>query len=317
MYACCFCSVLVLKELPTVYSDVYCRRLFVLHEMVQFVRQLFMLVVRPETLPNRFHLSAWLKVKLNDLSLDPSKRRELEMIFSETGEQYACRGDFNDGLGRVEEVLLSLALNCLDLGGVRDALCVAVSPFCPAQLLYALCADVEYFLDIMLAHGHVRLLDQSAFVVRYRCLLADFREAYPDFDTSETSGVVSTLFRLAGGDELTCRLLNLVFCLCGSGSLHGSNWNVSYPLVGTARAESIFRTIKSWCVCRNVRSAASLSEALVTEVREVILEVPEAGGDVSDVIWNRVGRVAGQDYRNSLLSRLEVSMEENVTAGER
>ena len=215
----CFVFCLVLTELPVVYSDLYCRRLFVMHEMVQFVHRLFLFLARPDTSPTRYLLSAWLK-----LSLDPSKRRELQMIFKGTGEQYVVRGDFNDGLGRVEELFLSLILN-LDLGGVRDSLCMAVSPFPPAQLLYgeetALCVVVEHILDIM-AHGHVRFPDQFAFVVRYRCLLADFREAYTDFDSLDCNAVVSTLFRLASGDELTCRLLNLVFCLCGSGSLHGS-----------------------------------------------------------------------------------------------
>ena len=290
------------------YSELNCRRLYIVHEMVQFARQLFMMVVQDECLPSRYDLSAWRRLGLPDLRLDPGKRAALRAHFSEHVGEYEDAGEFEEALGRVEEAVLSIALNCLDLGGVADPVCVAVSSLCPMQLLYGdegvQCEEAQYLLDILLAAGHVRLSEQSSFVDSYQRFYREFREVYRSGDVLDPSIVVRTLFELASGDEVMQRFLKLSLCLCGTGTLRGTVMEVSSDSLTRDQAESVCRMLYSWCVCYGVRSAASLPRGLVADVQESLVEVPEGCRNAFDLMWSRVGRVGDAEYRAATRARL-------------
>ena len=298
--------VLVLREVPTSFSDVACRRMYFVHELVQFSRRLMSSVVRDAELPARSDLSAWLRLKLADLKWDPTKRAVLGEVFAEHRLAYESAQDFDVALGHVEEVLLTLALNCLSLDGVTDPVCLAVSPFCPEQLSYGdeekLLCEVQFLFDLLLAHGRVVLTERDNMMSGYLELLTNYRGCYDEPVVPEI--LVRTLLQLASADPSLQKLIRCALCLSGVGTMKGTVLEINNSCVDGVDGESFCRTVYSWCVANNVRSAASIPDGLVEEVKEVLTEVPFDDGDLRANMWSRVGRVGDADYRRDVLARL-------------
>ena len=298
----------VLREVPNAFSELPYRRLYLVHEMVQFARYLIACVVRDDGLPCRYDVQSWIELSLENLRLDPGKREMFRDIFQEHRVLYDSVQEFERALERVEEVVLSLALNCLDLPGVTDLLGIAVSPFCPVQLAYGdeqiLCERVQHLLDILLVHGHVSLNEQISMLSSFRIMMSDYREGYLDDGPVRATEAVSTLFQLASGSESGKKMLRLVLCLCGAGTLSGTVLEVSGSMVSVEYAESVCRVVYSWCVANSVRHIASLPDGMIDEVKEVLVELPVVAGNVKESMWSRVGRVGDADYRRDIYARL-------------
>ena len=66
----------------------------------------------------------------------------------------------------------------------------------------------------------------------------------------------------------------------------------------------MIRTILSWCQSRGVRSLQSIPDGLVAESIDAVGRALELGGVSMDDLWNEVGRLLTDDYRQSVYERM-------------
>ena len=81
---------------------------------------------------------------------------------------------------------------------------------------------------------------------------------------------------------------------------------ISLPALTSEPLLSIFRTIRSWCVVRGVRSLHSFPDGLrrVMESSEAVGRIEDLRSVTLESLWEEVGKESPEGYCDAVLERL-------------
>ena len=305
---CDYCYVLVLRVVKNAFSESTAKRLYVMYEMVQFARELCLLVITEDSLPGKYDVGRWLELTPGPMEFDVEKRSCLREQLSVHRAMFESDEEFERALDQVENLFIAVALECLNLPGVRDPVCVAACCVCPPMLLDG---DEEWmretaagFLDLLHGHLHIESDTVPVLLDGYLSLLRGFRAEFTDDDLPSSSTIVSVLLRLTENHSASRQFVNYLLCLLGGCRVKSSGFKVCISDLSDDFAGSICQTVYSWCEEHAVRTLESLPHLLVESFYESVTRGPVVSTDLVETMWSEVGRVATADYRSWVYERL-------------
>ena len=168
------------KELMIGLSDESVKRLYVVYETVQFVRRLLMCVVTDSCLPGQYQLSAWLRIRQQDLVMDPAKRISLGAEFDEHRMSCGTAADFEVLLDKVIRAIMKVAFEVLALDGVQDGVNLSLASFCPYMLQFgeerAVVREVRHLLERLVENKRLMLRESKIMLKGFVMLFRAYRE---------------------------------------------------------------------------------------------------------------------------------------------
>ena len=303
-----FMCILVLKELATACAGLECSRVYSVYEVVQLVRCLCLRVSDTDHLPGPYEIEEWKEFTVDSLVLDRSARCLLSSEFSQYRTLCESDEEFEELLNKVENVFVSVAMGLLNLPGVKNSANVCLSAFCPVLMAKAddfwLYDEVDHFCDLLLAHGRVTFEERRAMFKSYRDMVERYRAEQCGDVFVAPDRAVGMLFDLVEGDDAGISLLCAVFSLCGLNREKGVVLVGSIPERELDFVNGVCRTVRSWCMAKNVRNFDSIPDGLVDIVSQCISQVGDLYDELEDGMWERVGRVASLQFRKDVMARL-------------
>ena len=266
---CCYFIVfaLVLKNMKQTFSDHLHRGLYGVNEVLRTVRELCLMVAVPSTVPESFELHRWAGFQLSDLRLSAGRESQMYRSFETHRGNYACGGEYRDAVTVVEEFLITVAINLLRMPQVSDQVNMALSCWCPDVLMRGRVNEMQetigYFLEALERNGVIAEEEKTLMVESYVRFVRQFRDDHNDDYASDFH--VNELLQYGASDVTLRRMMQLSLCLSGSVNQSVNIVRISLPVLSSELLLSIFRTIRSWCVARGVRSLHSIPDALVME----------------------------------------------------
>ena len=292
------------------FSEEPVSRLYIVYELIQFARRLLVRVAVVDELPGAYQLSAWLRLRRSDVQLDAVKLEQLCGVFAEHRVKCGTELDFQALVVRIRRVLVNLALEVLSLDGLHDVLSVGCSSLCPALLVNGeektIVREVRHAVELFGEYGRVSIAEQDRLIRGYVRLLRAFRRSGRSVDYSD---VVPVLYELCTDNDDGKQLLTMMLCLSGGNSARIAELKTNAGEVDPEFMASVCQTIGSWLDAQRVSNYDSISESLIDNVITSLTRNARDVVSAEDEMWDAVGRVATNQYREGLFARLGYTAE--------
>ena len=188
---------------------------------------------------------------------------------------------------------------------------MALACWGPDMLMHANISEMEEimgcYLETLERRGRLVATDRTPMLESFVQFLRQFRDDHGenyDLQTPE-----SELWQYASRDAVLCRLMQISFCVSGSFNRVYNFVDFSLPQLSSENISSMIRTISSCCQSRGVRSLQSIPDGLVAESIDAVGRAIELGGVSMDDLWNEVGRLSTDDYRQSVYERIGLNLD--------
>ena len=296
----------MLEGLQQTFSDRLYRGIYGVSEILNVVRRFCLMVAEDSTVPESYELYRWTNFEIGSLRLSAGKESLMFKTFESHRSRYPCGGEFQHAVTVVEEFVITIAMNLLQLPQVSDRTNMALACWGPDMLMHANISEMEEimgcFLETLERRGRLVATDRipvlESFVRFIRQFRDDHGEGY-DLQTHE-----SELWQYGSKDAVLCRLMQISFCVSGSFNRVYNCVDFSLPQLSSENVSSMIRTILSWCQSRGVRSLHSIPNGLVAECIDAVVRAIELGGVSMDDLWDEVGMLSTDDYRESVYERM-------------
>ena len=181
-------------------------------------------------------------------------------------------GEYREAVTVVEESLITVAMNLLRMPQVSDQVNMALSCWCPDVLMRESVSEMQetigYFLEALERNGVIAEEERTRMSESYVRFVRQFRDDHTDDYASDFHE--NELLQYGSSDVTLRRMLQLSLCLSGSVNQSINMVSISLAVLPSEPLLSIFRTIRSWCVARCVRSLHSIPDGLVMESSEAV-----------------------------------------------
>ena len=175
---------------------------------------------------------------------------------------------------------------------VSDQVNMALSCWCPDVLMRGRVNEMQetvgYFLEALERNGVIAEEEKTPMAESYVRFIRQFRDDHNDDYALDFH--VNELLQYGASDVPLRRMMQLSFCLSGSVSQSVNMVRISLPVLSSELLLSIFRTIRSWCVARGVRSLHSIPDGLVMECSEAVGRIEDLRSVTLESLWEEVGR---------------------------
>ena len=287
------------------FSEESVSRVYMVYELLQFVRRLLLCVMSADALPGEYHVSAWLRFQRTDVRVSAEKMRELSEEFAEHRARCEDSVEFDALMIRVRRVIVNVAFEVLALDGLHDVIGVALSSLCPPVLVggeeKCLVREIRHALELFLNHGRIMLAEQESMLRGYIRLVRAFRRAAPIVDFHN---VVTVLYDLCGDDQDAKCLLDMMFCFCGGGVSLAANVQMDAGELDATFVVNVGQTISSWMQAQNIQSYNSVPDSLLDCVSASLSRNARTVVAAEEEMWDVVGRVATPAQRAELFARM-------------
>ena len=293
------------------FSDRLYRGLYFVNEVLQVVRELCLMVAEPEIVPQAYEMHRWSSFQLSDLRLSTDKEALMFRTFETHRVHYACGGEYQHAVIVVEEFFITAALNLLQMPQVFDQNNMALSCWSPNVLMYGRVSELEetmgYLVEALERSRRVLDAEKTSIMESFVRFVGQIRDDHSEgYDLDEHESV---LWRYGATDLNLRRLMQLCFCMSGGVTQSWDLVNISLPSLPAEPLSSIFRTVRSWCISRGVRSVHSIPDELVAECFDAVGRTNELRDVTLEQLWEEVGRLSADGYRDSVMERLGFTIE--------
>ena len=299
-------DVLVVTSYQWSFSDSPVRGCHWAYESACFLRALLVHVVDEATLPPVTNVRACLGITVSDLELSEAKMELLRGVLSVHSEYYANSAQYEEDLVLVQKFLLTVVEEVLTVKGLKEEVTFYLGICCPAVLFSAeedlILDEARHFTDLLLELNRVtsaerRRMDRSVtkFVSNYRALEGP--------SVVSTAGSEVDLLR-ACDSEASVRFLRFLLCLCESPQFPLETKCVEVGRLSGDVTSSVCATVLSYLKAHQLRVYESVGGPLLDEVNEAIGRIVDLSGFTEELLWDDIGVVANEDYRQHIYEQL-------------
>ena len=243
-----------------------------------------------------------LGVDLDSLVLSEGKLGALREEFLVHLDYFAEPDAFEEHVVMVRSFLLVLMEEVLKARGMKESVTFHISVCCPAVLLCGdagvLASEVEQFTELLVDLRRISMSEKRRMDGSFRSFVTNFRREAIDVAVDSCSSAVDIL--RACDNVHSQRLFRFLMCLGGSPLFPAS---LSCAGVGQLRANvttSVCASILSFLKTHCIRRFESVSGPLLEEVVDAIGRFTVLSELTEEMLWDDVGVVADEAYRQSL-----------------
>ena len=272
------------------------------YESACFIHSILSRVCDENELPAVTDVRACLEVEVASLVVSEVKLGALQDEFIVHSSCFDSPDVFEADVATVRSFFLVLVEEVLQIRGMKESVSFHLSVCCPAVLLCGdanvLASEVEQFTELLIDLRRISTSEKRQMDGSFRSFLTNFRRGATDVAVDSCSSAVDIL---RACDNLhSQRLFRFLMCLGGSPLFPGT---LSCVGVGQLRANvttSVCATILSFLKTHCVRQFESVSGPLVEEVVDAISRFTVLSELTEEMLWDDVGVVADEAYRQSL-----------------
>ena len=272
------------------------------YESACFVQSILCNLVDEDSLPSVFDVRSSLEVDVGSLVLSDEKLQVLRGEFSVHLADFDDAAVFDEQVSMVRQFLLLVVEEVLALPGIREEVTYHLSVCCPAVLLCAddaiLFNEVEQFTVLLMELSRIGLVEKKRMDRSFARFLASFRQNAVETSVGSASASVEIMRACCSVSEQ--RLMRYLMCL---GEPAVFPLNVSCVGVGELSSNvttSVCSSILSYLQSHHVRHYDSVSGPFLEEIAESTGRVMALADLTEDTLWDDVGVVADEEYRQSL-----------------
>ena len=239
---------------------------------------------------------------VDELVVSETKLNALREEFVAHMDCFECPDMFEENVALVKDFMLMVVAEFLGVRGMEEDVTFHMSVCCPALLLLGdpdvLSAEVNQFTDLLVDLRRVTAVEKRRLDWSFPVFLAKFRQITTDVTSDSASSAVK--IQRACDSVPAQRLFRFLMCL---------NESPLFPLrtvcssVGQLRSDittSVCSSVLSFLKAHCIRTYDSVSGPLLEELSESFEQFATLSDVSEDLLWDDVGVVAAEDYRQSL-----------------
>ena len=301
VHFCNFCLILVVNSYRWSFSICELRTSHWAYESSCFVHSILSYLVEESELPGVVDVRASLCIDLDELVVSETKLNALREEFVTHMDCFECPAMFEENVALVKDFMLMVVTEILGVRGMKEDVTFHMSVCCPALLLLGdpdvLSAEVNLFTDLLVDLRRVTAVEKRRLDSSFPVFLAKFRQITTDVTSDSASSAVKIL--RACDSVPAQRLFRFLMCL---------NESPLFPLrtvcnsVGQLRSDittSVCSSVLSFLKAHCIRTYDSVSGPLLEELSESFERFTTLSDVSEDLLWDDVGVVAAEDYRQS------------------
>ena len=259
-------------------------------------------LVDETALPSVYDVRACLSIDVGGLVVSPEKVDVLRRLLSQYEECFAEPSVFNDHFIQVQNFLLTVVAELLSVDGMREEMTFNLSVCCPALLLAGdvslLSEEVSHFTKLLLDLRRVTALEKSRMDRSFPSFLERFRNMASSVYINDACSAVE-IFRVCNSVPMR-QLFRYLMCLSESPLMPLSTGCVEVGQLSSDVTTSVCSSILSFLKSHSVRNYESVSGPLLEEVCESFGRFTATSELTENMLWDDVGVVATEEYRESL-----------------
>ena len=301
-----FCLILVVTTFRWSFSGCELRTAHWSYESSCFVHTILSYVVEESDLPAVLDVRACLFIDLNGLVVSDAKLNSLREEFAAHLDCFERPDVFEGDVILVKDFMLMVVEEFLSVRGVKEEVTFHLSVCCPALLLSCdpdvLSAEVAQFTELLMELRRVTAVEKRRMDRSFPVFLDNYRRIATGVTSDSASSAVEIL-RACDGVSAQ-RLFRFLMCL---------NESPLLPLrtpcgsVGHLRSDittSVCSSVLSFLKAHRIRRYESVSGPFLEEIAESFGRFTTLSDVTDDMLWDDVGVVAAEDYRQSLYELL-------------
>ena len=297
------CSfVLVVTSYQWSFSSCSLRSCHWAFESASFVHKLLTILVEDVDLPSIYNVRACLNVDVASLVVSPMKVEALRGQFRQYEECFTDPAVFVNHFLQVQNFLLEVVAEVLLVDGMREEVTFHLSVCCPALLLSSdvavLTEEMSLFTGLLFDLNRVTAVERARMEQSFPSFLERFRSLATDVSVHDAGSAVE-LFRVCNSVSMR-KLMRYLMCLNESPLLPVGAACVEVGQLSGDVTTSVCASILSFLKSQSVRTYESISGPLLEEVCESFGRLTVLSELTEEMLWDDVGVVAAEDYRQSL-----------------
>ena len=273
------------------------------------MHKLLTTLVDDADLPSVFDVRACLSIDVNGLVISAEKVDALRELFRGYVDSFTEPAVFDEHFMQVRNFLLMVVAEVLNAGGVKEEMTFHLSVCFPALLLagdeVVLSEEVEHFTGLLMDLNRVTAVEKRRMDMSFPLFSERFRSVATSVSIDGASSAVEIL-RVCVSVPAR-QLFRYLMCL---------NESPLLPLgcvqVGQLSSDvttSVCSSILSFFKSHSVRNYEIVSGPLLDEVCESFGRLTVLPELTEDMLWDDVGVVAAEDYRQLLYELIDFTAE--------
>ena len=276
------------------------------YESSCFVHAILSYLVEESELPVVVDVRASLCLELDGLVVSDAKMTVLREKFISHMNCFESPAVFEENVVLVKDFMMMVVGEVLCARGMKEEVTFHMSVCCPALLLLGdpevLSVEVGHFTDLLMDLRRVTVVEKKRMDRSFPVFLANFRRITTDVTSDSASSAVKIM--RACESVPAQRLFRYLMCL---------NESPPFPLrslcdgVGELRSDittSVCSSNLSFLKAHCIRTYDSVSGPLLGEIAESFGRFTTLPGVTEEMLWDDVGVVATEDYRQSLYAMM-------------
>ena len=253
-------------------------------------------------LPSVFDVRACLSMDVDGLVVSAEKVKTLRELFGDLADCFTEPTVFDEHFMQVRNFLLMVAAEVLNDSGMKEEMTFHLSVCCPALLLagdaVVLSEEVERFTELLMGLNRVTAVEKKRMDRSFSLLLERFRSLATSVSIDGAGSAVE-IFRVCDS-VLARQLFRYLMCLNESPLLPLGIGCVEVGQLSSDVTTSVCSSNLSFFKSHSVRNYESVSGPLLEEVCESFGRFTVLPELTEDMLWDEVGVIAAEDYRQSL-----------------
>ena len=248
----------------------------------------------------------WFALDLDRLVPSAEKCQNFCAQFAVHRDFFDTDVSFNLCTQSAEAFIINVSSDLLLLPETPEEIANILGMLCPPTLLYreeeALLFEALVLTESLVELRGFSLIEQSHMERGFLGFVSNYRRSETPSEISEGSAV--TNFFRACPNTGSLQIIQIPSCLCGVPQIRNKitcmgSGNLSYDITS-----SVFSTVLKYLVSQNIRSIDSIIEELLPEIVEANKRLMDSSDLTEESLWDDVGIVSGEKYRESIYARL-------------
>ena len=264
-------------------------------------------LIDDDDLPSVTEVRACLKVDVDSLTVSDAKLLAMRDEFGSHLDQFAESAVFDEHLAMVQSFMFVVVEEILAASGMKEEVTYHLCVGCPAVLLRGDVAvlrnEFEQFAGLLMDLRRIGLVEKRRMDGSFVSFVTTFRQNAVDMPIDSASSAVDIL---RACESASCqRFFRFLMCL---GETPVFPAGVSCASVGGLSSDvttSVCSSILSYLKTHSVRQFESVSGPLLEDVVESTGHFTALADLTEEMLWDDVGVVADEEYRQSLYDLIE------------
>ena len=259
-------------------------------------------LIDDDDLPSVTEVRACLEVDVDNLTVSDAKLRTMRDEFGPYLGQVAEAAVIDEHLAMVQSFMFVVVEDILAASGMKEEVTYHLSVGCPALLLRGeidvLRNEAEQFTGLLLDLGRIGLAEKRRMDGSFVSFVTNFRQNAVDMSVDSASSAVDIL---RACESSSCqRVFRFLMCLGETPVFPAGISCVSVGGLSSDVTTSVCSSILSYLRTHSIRQFETVSGPLLEEVTESIGHFTALADLTGEMLWDDVGVVADEEYRQSL-----------------